>query len=420
MSFLVNPFALGSYVPPTTNAVFAVQDFASGSATGNLDVTSSTITGLTPKAVISIGVNQSASNSTETAEAILSLGWGTDSQGPGSIGIRSRDNQASTSCVTISDTVSTLRQLLSSSASSNDETANSSMISGGNRFNFGSNDATDRRGVNIYFAGTDVSAHKGQPSLGTGTSALDQTGPNFQPDVVFFMNNGDNGVGTLTAAFFSFGICVRNNHSGGGVVQRALIFVEDTAQAAGRAVCTIDTSCVGGQMTYGSATYKFTCGNFDSQGFDITPTANAGSDAAFYLALKLTDRKIKLVDFTTPTSTGNWSISGVGFLPQCAIAVLTNLEALDTYESDTTNNQSGFSINLIGTDEQWANSIRMDSGADPTDTASNCQNVALLGPSATACDAIKATLVGFNTDGMTLNFSAVQGTGKKGFILFIE
>jgi hypothetical protein len=45
--------------------------------------------------------------------------------------------------------------------------------------------------------------------------------------------------------------------------------------------------------------------------------------------------------------------------------------------------------------------------------------VALLGASGTTTAAISATLVSFDSDGMTLNYSAVQGTGKKGFVLFI-
>jgi hypothetical protein len=31
-----------------------------------------------------------------------------------------------------------------------------------------------------------------------------------------------------------------------------------------------------------------------------------------------------------------------------------------------------------------------------------------------------ATFAAWTSDGVTLNYSAVQGTGKKGFILFVE
>jgi hypothetical protein len=31
-----------------------------------------------------------------------------------------------------------------------------------------------------------------------------------------------------------------------------------------------------------------------------------------------------------------------------------------------------------------------------------------------------ATWTSFDSDGMTVNYSAVQGAGKKGFILFVE
>jgi hypothetical protein len=46
--------------------------------------------------------------------------------------------------------------------------------------------------------------------------------------------------------------------------------------------------------------------------------------------------------------------------------------------------------------------------------------VAIMGASATDCDAIKGTFTAWTSDGVTLNLSATQGTAKKGFILFVE
>jgi hypothetical protein len=418
MSFMVSPYRVGTYVAPTTNVVFATQDFASGSATGNLDVTSSTITGVTPKAVITVGSNyDTASGSTETDHAVMSLGWGTDAEGPAYIASRSRDAQATTSDATISATITQLYGILSPSAASNVESANSSMISGGHRLNFSSNDATDRRGMSIMVAGTDVTVDKLHSALATGGTTLNH---GFQPDVVLCMNNGDDGSGTLTAFWFSFGICVRNDNVTSGIKQHALLVGENNGQADGKPFMTIDTDCSGGQMGLGgTADYTFALSAFTGTGETGTASVSMGTDVAFLLALKLNSRKVCLKTFQTPTSTGNWTISGVGFLPQSAIAVLTNLEALDDYPGATSAQQSGFSISFIG-DEQWSTAVRIEASAATTNTASLCQNLALLGPSATACDAHKSTLVGWNTDGVTFNASATQGTAKYGFILFIE
>lgn len=406
----------GSYVAPITDVVVVVQDFASGTSTGNLDVTSAAISGVTPKAVIHLGtLNDVSSGSSETAHAEISIGLHANSGTGYAFGAKSRDNVASTN--SYSEGQSRARWLLDPS-NSFAETATATLISGGTRYNFADNDGTSRRGTCVFFTGADATAHTNRAGLGTGTSPIDIISPAFEPNLVIFTNYGA-GFGSAISEFHaSFGIATWD---GTTVTQRAVLMSEANGAGANAPFASISTSSIAGQLgtASGGRDYYVTVGSFDSLGFSVTPSANSGNDDIDYLALKLDSRRMKLVDFTTPTSTGNSTITGVGFLPQFALVVLTNLEALDSYPSSTSANQSGLSICLIG-NEQWSNVIRINSGAGPTDTASDCQSNAIQGASASSTSAIVASLVSFDVDGMTLNYSVVQGTGKKGFILFIE
>jgi hypothetical protein len=204
--------------------------------------------------------------------------------------------------------------------------------------------------------------------------------------------------------------------------QRCVFGSEASAADPSAVYQAIRTIYAGGQVdpTSGNFSYGLTIDSFNSDGFSITASASAGSDDVAWLALKFGGRQVTLLDYTSPTTTGNHAITGVGFEPQFALLFLTNLEAVDpSFPITASDLMAGLSICAIG-DEQWANAVRVNNGEATTDTASQSLNVAVLGPSATACDAIKATLTSFDSDGLTLNYSAVQGTAKKGFMLCIQ
>ncbi len=394
--------------PAPADIAFAVQDVATGTATGSTSYTSATITGLTPAATLLIGsVHAIANDPNETAEATFS--WGTfDGSSQMQIGARSRDNQASTSVARRASAARAFEVV--DGVGTQIKVATGSHVSGGFSLNYSTNDATDRRAMAVSFAGANITAKTAAIALGTGTTAIDVNTVGFQPDAVIFYGHCDS---TNTAFMsYTFGFATADG------TQRGVIAVENNAAAAGAPIQAIRTDSVGGQVASAALTYKLTVSDFDASGFSITPNASAGSDNINYLALKFTGGACKIVDFTTPTATGSSTIIGAGFTPRFALVVLTNLEATDTHVA-TSDLQSGLGIAFVG-DEQWATSWRIDSGADPTDTASQCSNAAIMGASATDCDAILASFTAWTSDGMTVNYSAVQGTGKKGFVLFIQ
>lgn len=394
----------------------AVMDLASGTTTGAHDVnyTSSLISGVTPAATLIVGsIHQVANDPGETATACISVGA---VQGSTDVAAFAASSDAQTDTDTIRGMLNDRALQLNDGQGSVPASAAGTNISGGVQLNYTANTAVNKRFMAACFAGADVMAKAGTVGLGTGTSAIDVNTVGFQPDAVILFSSNDVVSANDLIFQFTFGACV---YDGGAYTQRSVGMVETENATDGAPFQALQTDCAACTKLTSASITKMVVSDFDANGFSITPNSSQGSDDVHYLALKFTGRAVKIVDFTTPTSTGSQAITGAGFTPQFALAVLTNLEAVNGALATSSDLQSGFAISFIG-DEQWSTSIRLDSGAPTTDTGSQCSNNAIMGASATDCDAIKASLTSFDSDGMTLNYSAVQANGKKGFILFVE
>lgn len=395
----------------------AVQDFQSGTTTGVVNYTTATLSGKDTRAALIFGTRQIVADEPgETVSAQISVTFMSELGGQ-HFRTLSQDGVANTNTSRNFTNAADVRGF-NSAASALNYSGIATPISGGVSINWGTA-STNHRLFYVAFAGSSIVKSSGDTNLGTGTSAItvSLTG-SYTPDLVII--GGVNAPSDGNFFTYSFGLALKDG------TQRFVSGGEGQALAVGTPFQSIVTDRCAGQIssTDGSLTYTVTASNFVDGSIDFTPSANAGSDVIQFLALKLPGCQLAIRDFTTPTATGNSSITGVGFEPDFALLVLTNLETTYTaagHPGTQTSGDlmSGFSICAIG-DEQWSFAIRIDGGAATTDTATQTKNVAVLGASATSCAAIEATLVSFDADGMTLNYSAVQGTGKKGFILFIK
>jgi hypothetical protein len=415
MSFLIDPYRFAT----AALTGIAVQDFTSSMSIQLVNYTTTALTGVTPKGVLIIGTGHDPANGTsETPGQQLMVGFVSNTAGSNRVALfATADNVASTNGARGNDISSALR-LANSAASSAPARANGAVISGGISLDYIQSSTFERKAAFLAFGDAGFSARSNDITLGTGAAVSCST--TFTPHVVFYASGCQADVVSVNGrSSLTFGIAT--NHSG-TIVQKCVGLVEPGAAANARPLEAILTNRIGMQINdaTGGNDYDLTISNFSSGGFDITPSATTGTDVGSWLAVNMGSRGYKLVDFTTPTSTGAHAITGVGFRPSAAIIVMTNLEATDpSFPVATSDLHSALSISLVG-DEQWSASTRNDSGADPTDTASLMKNTALISGSATNCAAIEATLASFDSDGMTLNYSAVQGTGKKGFILFLQ
>lgn len=378
-----------------------------GTAAGFTDA--SVFGGATPNAAFVICTNQQAADDpAESPHAVLSIGAADASSNDRSAGTSSNSGAASTSVFRRSDTSHSIRPVRSGGV--NIQGNGDPVVNG---FSWTSTSSTNVRTMASIFDADDAAV--GTISLGTGTSAI-AVACGFEPDLVILF--GDNGPFDTNASFFglSFGIALNDG------TQRMVGWAEANNAAAGAPFQGISTSAAGGQVdATGGLAYSVVIGGFGPTGFTATPSSSAGGDELGYLALRFADRNVALVDFDTPTATGSASITGASFTPSYAMIVTTNLETVNSFAGFTSDLQSGLGISFVSVNDQTAASWRIDSGADPTSTASYCQDgVSVIGASATSCQAIKATFGSFVSGGISNSYSAVQGSAKKGFALFIE
>lgn len=268
------------------------------------------------------------------------------------------------------------------------------------------------KGIVIFFDPS-ITVAMGQVALGTG-STVTVSGLGFTPDAVMLF--GHNLVMTnINDSFydFTYGFATASK-------QRCFSIMESNAQAAQSPRASIRNDCAHIQIASGVVSYTVQCNNFASGSFDLTPSATTGTDDVIYLAFDFGARSVDLVDIDTPTATGSASITGLAFQPSTLFPLISNLETWNaTPASSTDVKYSGFGMSFVNAAIEVAVTNRLNAGADPTDTLSTQTNVALAGVSNSSSTAIVASLTSLNSDGATFNYSAVQGTAKKGFALAV-
>lgn len=393
--------------------VVAVQDFLTRTTTGTLNVTTPELRGLKPKAALIICSGHDAGNDPAgTSHAMVSIG-ATDGTNQAMTCSTSEDAVADTDNYRDQGAASLLK-IISIAGATLIEASFSAWLLDGITLNFTTANTTARRGFVVFFAGDDVSAYCGTKGLGTGTTALTVSGVGFQPDAVFAFSANNDNASAIGAAFgATFGIAVNDGSS----TQKYISWAENDAIAAGGNPGQIIRSNRGlGQQAFNAATetYNLTFGNWSADGFDITPSASAGSDDMNFLALKFNGASFKLWDFSTPTSTGNVSDTTPGFKPQMVLAVSSNLESRDTsvYNGVLA---GGMGIAASTASEQWAAAWRIND-ADPTDTGQITHANALNAPNGTAITTgVVASLVSMDATGWTLNYTDIEANAKMAF-----
>lgn len=272
-----------------------------------------------------------------------------------------------------------------------------------------------RRWTMLVLAGEDVEAHLNAQNLGTGTSAIDVTAPDFEPDVVFAVSAFRTATGSIGGAGKSFGIGLND----GADTQRCFTTVESAG--------TLTVSRPGGSLfndrilhRLTGATpdptnvYGVTIGSYDSQGYSVTPSASASSEFASFLAVKMPGIRAHLDDFLTKATTGIESYTGAGFTPRVALVAGGGYTTINTPEGETAALASHY-VGMVSdpTDplKVGVHALRNQNNVDPTVAAvksSDNGNVIIMGDGANFGD-IVAAFDAFTTDGFDLDFTATTG-----------
>jgi hypothetical protein len=401
-----------------THVITAVVRISADTSTGTQDITTSDLGGLVPKAAIficSVGVT----DGTPAADFNLSYGavdgtrqWCTSSNTADSLG--------STDTYSTTDTDKCIRINTAGTPTIDGDAEFTSFITNGVRINWLNAPSSAWLVTVILFTGEGITAHANAVGLGNSVdNSVDVTSPGFEPTVIFTACQGDLAADDgQTHVMPSFGLV----HNGDSVVQRSAAWNIRNGASNGSpdARCT-ESYGIMQVTTLAALDWGGEFGTFDSSGFTvITRNAGANSTTLFYLALKLSPETAWLGTVDTPTSAGNDSITGVGFVPDTVIQLGTHMPAIDTaYNSSPLAGVIGIGA-FSKTGKQFMTSVADEDGVTTTNTQSLSDNVAVELPQDDGTTGLTATHVSMGLDGWTHNYTNVLGSARKFFVLAIE
>ena len=384
-------------------------------ATGDFSISDSTFFGgATPEVALILSTGHDPANAgSQTAH--MTIGFGSVGSANRSMQTRSTDAATASSCVRSSST--------SLVVNVNNAVLGTKQLTGtlaADGVSFTASTAPHAiRCAATMFAGAEISDFaEGVIALGSAVATVTTT-IGFEADLVIFFGAGNAmPAGSANQLSFLLGAVVND----GSDTQRSVFWTEQNAVAAGgnpKQAISNAHAIMEMERSTGALLYSGTVGNFTSTSFDVVVNASTSGDGVAYLAFKFATATARIADFDTPTSTGNSAITGVGCSPGWAMLVGTMLESLNSYGA-TSANQEGMGISFITAADQVAAAFRIVSGADPTVASSRLDDgVSLMVSDNTDSAAIKATLVSLDSDGITQNYSAVKGSAKKGWGVFV-
>jgi len=385
-------------------AITAVVVSATLNTTGDTAFTSSGF-GTPDAAIILLGRGSTANN--PQVHATFTGGFWCSDPGQAGITFCSEDAQGTTDTRRYGDSTyaghiaspTTDSVVISYSASATTDGINLSVAAGSTTLN---------RYASVILLKGLTNAHVGSVSLGTGTSAINVTAPGFRADLVLLLSTWAADATVTSGARGSFGA---GQISAGGTVAQGCISYESTDAAGASTARTIvlnDKALA--RITSGALAVECAIGA-NANGFSITPSADSGSQYAYYLAIECPDPEdayVGVVD--TITGTGDQAYTGAGLTPQALILASTLATAVDTVTDS-----GAFNVGFGGpATSEWSSVYIDEYNSDPTDTegyvdASNILHIR----SAVGTEDTVAALTTFGADGWTLNYSNGSGTARK-------
>lgn len=236
------------------------------------------------------------------------------------------------------------------------------------------------------------------------------TAPGFQPDLVFTLNNGAvvPWGGYQPHAIMSMGV---THNSSTGINQGMIAISSPDAYSTNENVSITRDNASFNQI-FGAEAYYGYLDNFSANGFDVTTSADSGTDELIYLAIELPDQDDAFVGtLSTPTTATTKSMTGFGFEPVGVGVLASHNPTINTLNS-TTSGSLGFGFSYHnGTG--FIESVQGYSIEDTTGT-SNVSDIAeaKVINLQTHTDTLShvANIDSFDSDGVTFDFTTTEGT----------
>lgn len=278
------------------------------------------------------------------------------------------------------------------------------------------NTSFDRQSLVILIGGADVADVYVSPldDIGSGTAPVDITAPGFEPSLVFLTSVLFSGAlqSEVTQALLSFGCAIND----GSDTQAVLAVGSSNGDAISENAGYLGFSAALAQVFRTTLAYEGVVGDFDANGFSITPTSDGGNDVLGYMAIRFTgDPDIALVQADFPVA-GDLDLNTIGFSPDSALVV-----ALDAPTSPGTLASSNtWGIAFAGVDASAVTSIGVSSedAQSIQDTGSRVSNSFFLLDDA-GNTSVEASAVAFDADGINFTLSTNPAVVNSAWVLAI-
>ena len=173
------------------------------------------------------------------------------------------------------------------------------------------------------------------------------------------------------------------------------------------------------QAVSGSGGPQVRVENFTGTGFDAVLRVLGGSVRWTYcLCIQLSGLSVALQPAASPTVAGNATYAGVGFTPQLAFMLLSSLTS---YGGTPATDAAGeaFGVGLLTAANQISVAAASDDNVSPSNTEGVTDNRAVK-LRKDGFNFLSATLTGFTSDGMTLNYATVDAAARNQAVLFVQ
>jgi hypothetical protein len=259
--------------------------------------------------------------------------------------------------------------------------------------------------------------------VGTATSPadvdseLDVTAPAFEPDQVIVISRSYAFDDTAQEdCRLSIGLV--DNDGSSPYPQASYNWFSDYGSTSAVAAITRDDRVLQDLTT--STAGDIEIDSFDADGFSLF-TRRAGANVIAYLALRYSsDGSVAhwVGSLTSPTSTGEWSVSAPGFKPQFVLLLPSRCLFDDAIELD--NDAAPFGLGMFTADDEYSASAVDKDAVSTTDTASRMEDQAAAFLNAAQSLGWEGYLASFVVSGWNLQMSAAVGSGRQWAALAVE
>jgi hypothetical protein len=238
----------------------------------------------------------------------------------------------------------------------------------------------------------------------TGTQSI--SGFGFQPKVVLFFSTLQTAYGESADAAVTLGWAAATDGCAVGISSQHGVRPSNTDRAQSAQHCLYWRN-PGNTIVLSAKLASFT-----SNGFNLTWDAVTAGVQVEFLAIGGDQVQAKHGDFAMPTTTGNLSVTGVGFQPEVVLFQSARATSGGSTAFVGTQSYLGWGAGVSSTNRWAATGFDLDNLNNPDHRRRQSQSQAILLPTNTGTVAWAANLVSLDSDGFTLSFSTVQTTAE--------